>query len=42
MKQKSVRLALTALLAAVSLLGVSQAGSVPGTASAGGDHSWCC
>jgi hypothetical protein len=41
MKLKSVRLAIAAVLAAVSLLGATQAGAVPGAVSAG-DHPWCC
>jgi hypothetical protein len=41
MKRKPVRLAVAALIAALSVVGVSQA-SVPGEVSARTGGSWCC
>jgi len=41
MKRTPVRIAATALIAVLSVLGAAQVGGAPGVVSAGGD-GWCC
>jgi hypothetical protein len=42
MKRTPVRIAVTALVAVLSVIGITQVGQAPAAVSARGGDGWCC